>query len=90
MRPARPYPPGTRIGLTTTLPVEAVLAAGLAPVDLNNLFISSPEALARVSAAESAGFPRTVCAWVKGIYATLQDHPEIKAVIVACPAHLSA
>ena len=85
----RPYPPGTKIGLTTTIPVEAVLAAGLAPVDLNNLFISSPQALARVNAAEAAGFPRTVCAWVKGIYATLQAHSEIKAVIVACQGDCS-
>lgn len=89
MPPSKPYPPGTKIGLTTTIPVEAVLAAGLAPVDLNNLFISSPEALSRVSAAEAAGFPRTVCAWVKGIYATLQDHPEIEAVIVACQGDCS-
>ncbi|MBI4796764.1 MAG: 2-hydroxyacyl-CoA dehydratase [Deltaproteobacteria bacterium] len=89
MQPFRPYPPGTKIGLTTTIPVEAVLAAGLTPVDLNNLFISSPKALSRVSAAETAGFPRTVCAWVKGIYATLQDHPEIEAVIVACQGDCS-
>jgi len=89
MRPLRPYPPGTRIGLTTTIPVEVVLAAGLAPVDLNNLFISSPQALSRVIAAETAGFPRTVCAWVKGIYATLQAHPGIKAVIVACQGDCS-
>jgi len=89
MPPSNSYPPGTKIGLTTTIPVEVVLAAGLAPVDLNNLFISSPEALARVSNAEGAGFPRTVCAWVKGIYATLQEHPEIKAVIVACQGDCS-
>ena len=86
---SRSYPPGTKIGLTTTIPVEAVLAAGLAPVDLNNLFISVPGALARVSTAESAGFPRTVCAWVKGIYAVLQEHPEIAAVIVACQGDCS-
>jgi benzoyl-CoA reductase/2-hydroxyglutaryl-CoA dehydratase subunit BcrC/BadD/HgdB len=89
MPPSKPYPPGTKIGLTTTIPVEAVLAAGLAPVDLNNLFISSPQALSRVCAAETEGFPRTVCAWVKGIYATLQDHPEIQAVIVACQGDCS-
>jgi benzoyl-CoA reductase/2-hydroxyglutaryl-CoA dehydratase subunit BcrC/BadD/HgdB len=89
MPPSRPYPPGTKIGLTTTIPVEAVLAAGLIPVDLNNLFVASPGALARVSAAESAGFPRTICAWVKGIYATLQAHPEIQAVIVACQGDCS-
>jgi benzoyl-CoA reductase/2-hydroxyglutaryl-CoA dehydratase subunit BcrC/BadD/HgdB len=89
MNRSKPYPPGTKIGLTTTIPVEAVLAAGLIPVDLNNLFISSTQALAWVSAAETAGFPRTVCAWVKGIYATLQDHPEIEAVIVACQGDCS-
>jgi benzoyl-CoA reductase/2-hydroxyglutaryl-CoA dehydratase subunit BcrC/BadD/HgdB len=89
MKPAKPYRPGAKIGLTTTIPVEVVLAAGLAPVDLNNLFIASPEAYRRVSEAESLGFPRTICAWVKGIYATLQEHPEIQAVIVACQGDCS-
>jgi benzoyl-CoA reductase/2-hydroxyglutaryl-CoA dehydratase subunit BcrC/BadD/HgdB len=89
MSSSKLYPPGAKIGLTTTIPVEVVLAAGLAPVDLNNLFISSPEALSRVSNAETAGFPRTVCAWVKGIYATLRDYPEIEAVIVACQGDCS-
>ncbi len=89
MSSTKPYPPGTRIGLTTTIPVEAVLAAGLVPVDLNNLFVTSPGALSLVSAAETAGFPRTICAWVKGIYAVLQAHPEIRAVIVACQGDCS-
>jgi len=89
MRDPKPYPPGTKIGLTTTIPVEVVLAAGLAPVDLNNLFVTSPEAPSLVSAAEAAGFPRTICAWVKGIYATLEAHPEIRAVIVACQGDCS-
>jgi benzoyl-CoA reductase/2-hydroxyglutaryl-CoA dehydratase subunit BcrC/BadD/HgdB len=89
MKRPRPYLPGTRVGLTTTIPVEVVLAAQLTPVDLNNLFIAQPGALARVSAAEAAGFPRTICAWVKGIYAVLQDHPEIPAVIVACQGDCS-
>jgi benzoyl-CoA reductase/2-hydroxyglutaryl-CoA dehydratase subunit BcrC/BadD/HgdB len=71
------------VGLTTTIPVEVVLAAGLTPVDLNNLFISAPDALARVARAEAAGLPRTICAWVKGIYATLQEHPDIHTVVVA-------
>jgi benzoyl-CoA reductase/2-hydroxyglutaryl-CoA dehydratase subunit BcrC/BadD/HgdB len=73
----------TRVGLTTTIPVEVLLAAGLTPVDLNNLFITSPNARELVARAESAGFPRTVCAWVKGIYATLMDHPDIQTVVVA-------
>jgi len=88
MSSSRPLVPGARVGLTTTIPVEVVLAAGLIPVDLNNLFIASPEALAMVSRAEAAGFPRTLCAWIKGIYAALQDHPEI-AVIAACQGDCS-
>jgi len=86
---SRPYPPGTRLGLTTTIPVEVVLAAGLIPVDLNNLFIAAPNPLSRVSEAEAAGFPRTICAWVKGIYAVLEQHPEIRAVVVACQGDCS-
>lgn len=89
MTAGKTHPPGTCIGLTTTIPVEVVLAAGLVPVDLNNLFITAPDALARVSEAEAAGLPRTICAWVKGIYATLQRHPEIPAVLVACQGDCS-
>ena len=86
MRQFTPFTPGARVGLTTTIPVEVVLAAGLTPVDLNNLFIADPLALALVSQAEAAGFPRTICTWIKGIYATLQHHPEIRTVIAACQA----
>ncbi|MCX7934611.1 MAG: 2-hydroxyacyl-CoA dehydratase [Planctomycetota bacterium] len=57
------------VGITTTVPVEVIFAAGRRPVDLNNLFISSPDAAALVAAAEAAGFPKNSCAWVKGIYA---------------------
>jgi len=89
MRQSTPFTPGARVGLTTTIPVEVVLAANLIPVDLNNLFIADPLALARVSQAEAAGFPRTLCAWIKGIYAALMDHPEIQAVIAACQGDCS-
>jgi benzoyl-CoA reductase/2-hydroxyglutaryl-CoA dehydratase subunit BcrC/BadD/HgdB len=78
-----PLNPGGKVGLTTTIPVEVILAAGLTPVDLNNLFIAAPDALKRVARAEAAGLPRTICAWVKGIYASLKDHPDIRAVLVA-------
>jgi benzoyl-CoA reductase/2-hydroxyglutaryl-CoA dehydratase subunit BcrC/BadD/HgdB len=68
------------IGLTTTIPVEIILAAGETPVDLNNIFISDKNPLSLVHAAERAGFPRTCCAWIKGIYAvTIQQ--GIKRVI---------
>lgn len=83
MTPGHPFPPGSKIGLTTTIPVEVVLAAGLIPVDLNNLFIAAPDALKKVARAEAEGLPRTICAWVRGIYASLKDHPEIRAVLVA-------
>ncbi|MGA9755629.1 MAG: 2-hydroxyacyl-CoA dehydratase [Desulfobaccales bacterium] len=89
MRQSSPFVPGARLGLTTTIPVEVVLAAGLTPVDLNNLFIADPAALARVSQAEAAGLPRTLCAWIKGIYAALKAHPEIRAVIAACQGDCS-
>jgi benzoyl-CoA reductase/2-hydroxyglutaryl-CoA dehydratase subunit BcrC/BadD/HgdB len=73
----------TKVGLTTTIPVEVVLAAGLTPVDLNNLFISAPDARQLVAQAEAGGLSRTICAWVKGIYASLKEHPDIQAVLVA-------
>jgi benzoyl-CoA reductase/2-hydroxyglutaryl-CoA dehydratase subunit BcrC/BadD/HgdB len=56
------------VGLTSTIPVEIVLAAGCTPVDLNNRFITSraPEKL--IQQAEHAGFSHNICAWIKGIY----------------------
>lgn len=57
------------IGITTTIPVEVVLAAGRNVVDLNNLFITSGKAGSLISYSEAQGFPRSLCAWIKGIYA---------------------
>lgn len=57
------------IGITTTIPVEVVLAAGRNVVDLNNLFITSGKAASMLSFSEAQGFPRSLCAWIKGIYA---------------------
>jgi benzoyl-CoA reductase/2-hydroxyglutaryl-CoA dehydratase subunit BcrC/BadD/HgdB len=62
--------------------VEILLAAGLVPVDLNNIFITAPDAGAQVSRAEEEGWPRTVCAWIKGIYTTLQATPDIRTIVV--------
>ncbi len=89
MTTSKLYPPGAQVGLTTTIPVEVVLAAGLVPVDLNNIFITAPDALQQVSEAEAAGLPRTICAWVKGIYATLHRHRDIQVVLVACQGDCS-
>lgn len=56
------------IGITTTVPIEVLLAAGYKPVDLNNLFIGSAERERLVGIAEKAGFPQNCCTWIKGIY----------------------
>lgn len=68
------------VGITTTVPVEVILAAGAVPVDLNNLFIASGRATARVDIAERSGFPRNVCAWIKGLYGTVLEE-GIKTVV---------
>jgi len=62
-----------RVGITTTVPVEILFSAGLTPVDLNNVFIGAEAPLALVERAERAGFPRSMCAWVKGIYAAAHE-----------------
>lgn len=82
LRRAVPVAPGTLIGFTTTIPVEIILAAGGVPVDLNNIFITAPDAYQQVSLAEELGWPRTVCAWIKGIYTTRAAHPEISVLLV--------
>jgi len=58
-----------RIGITTTIPVEVIFAAGHVPVDLNNAFVTAPDRRTHVEQAEIAGFPATTCGWIKGIYA---------------------
>jgi benzoyl-CoA reductase/2-hydroxyglutaryl-CoA dehydratase subunit BcrC/BadD/HgdB len=58
-------------GFTTSIPVEVLIAAGRRPVDLNNIFINAEDPCALVRRAELEGYPRTACAWIKGIYGTL-------------------
>jgi len=69
------------IGITTTVPSEVIFAAGLKPVDLNNRFIAADRPAKFVEAAEHAGFPRNVCAWIKGLYSVVLDSPDIKRII---------
>jgi benzoyl-CoA reductase/2-hydroxyglutaryl-CoA dehydratase subunit BcrC/BadD/HgdB len=77
---AQPTKPSSIIGLTSTIPVEIVFAAGLKPVDLNNVFVSSDKPEKLITQAESAGFAPNICAWIKGIYATVLNH-DVKRVI---------
>lgn len=63
-----------RIGITSTIPVEVIYAAGLVPVDLNNLLVSARRPMAYIARAEQEGMPRNVCAWTKGIYEIARTH----------------
>jgi benzoyl-CoA reductase/2-hydroxyglutaryl-CoA dehydratase subunit BcrC/BadD/HgdB len=63
-----------KIGITTTVPIEVLLAAGYQPVDLNNVFITDPSPERLVNIAERAGFPLNCCSWIKGIYGVCMDY----------------
>jgi benzoyl-CoA reductase/2-hydroxyglutaryl-CoA dehydratase subunit BcrC/BadD/HgdB len=69
-----------KIGITTTIPQEILYAAGIVPVDLNNIFINHPKPLELIRKAEIYGFPASSCAWVKGIYSAAGEL-GLKAVI---------
>lgn len=71
----------SRIGITTTVPIEIILASGQVPVDLNNIFITDKEASKLVEAAEDAGYPRNICGWIKGLYSTVVNSSDIDKVI---------
>jgi len=70
-----------RIGITTTVPVEIILAAQHQPVDLNNIFITNSDPMNFVEQAEEAGFPRNCCGWIKGLYAVALNTANIDQVI---------
>ena len=72
-----------RVGITTTIPVEIVFAAGRTPVDLNNRFVTSPDPAILVEEAEHAGFPRNLCAWIKGIYSAVRREGIRTVIAVA-------
>ncbi len=71
-----------RVGFTTTIPVELLFAGSHVPVDLNNIFIGSDSPSDFIRAAESDGFPRNCCGWIKGIYGVVRarDFRDVIAV----------
>jgi benzoyl-CoA reductase/2-hydroxyglutaryl-CoA dehydratase subunit BcrC/BadD/HgdB len=69
-----------RIGITSTVPIEVVLASGNVLVDLNNSFIESDDSQQLVEKAERRGFPESSCAWIKGIYSAAHSS-KVDAVI---------
>ncbi|PKM95565.1 MAG: 2-hydroxyglutaryl-CoA dehydratase [Firmicutes bacterium HGW-Firmicutes-1] len=72
-----------KIGLTTTVPIEIFVAAGYTPIDLNNIFVTSEDYLKYIEIAERDGFPKSICAWIKGLYGVCIAHniTEIVGVI---------
>jgi len=66
--------PHSRVGFTTTIPVEVLYAGGRTPVDLNNVFILSDRPQEYIRQAEGDGFPRNCCGWIKGIYGVALRH----------------
>jgi len=61
------------VGITSTVPVEAIYAAGLRPVDLNNRFVADPDRERLVARAEARGFPVNLCSWIKGNYSVVAE-----------------
>lgn len=62
-----------KIGITSTVPVEILLAAGYQPVDLNNIFIGDPRPERLVRMAEHHGFPLNTCTWIKGLFSVAKE-----------------
>lgn len=69
-----------KIGLTTTVPIEIFTAAGFSPVDLNNIFVTSEDHMQYIDLAERDGFPKSLCAWIKGLYGVCIKH-DIKEIV---------
>jgi len=69
-----------KIALTTTVPIEVLITAGYRPVDLNNVFVTSENPLAYIDYAEHEGFPKSMCAWIKGIYSACIKH-DFKEIV---------
>jgi len=70
-----------RIGITSTVPVEVILAAGDVPVDLNNVFINDPDPTRFIRYAEKAGYPRNICGWIKGMFGVVMKTRCVDTVI---------
>jgi benzoyl-CoA reductase/2-hydroxyglutaryl-CoA dehydratase subunit BcrC/BadD/HgdB len=79
-----------RVGITTTVPVEILFAAGHIPVDLNNIFVTRSDSMRLVEEAEAAGYPRNVCGWIKGLYTTVIEDKSIDEVIAVTQGDCSS
>lgn len=62
------------IGITTTVPIEILVTAGYKVIDLNNIFVTSKDYGRYIDIAERDGFPKSLCAFIKGIYGACLDN----------------
>lgn len=77
-----------RVGLTTTIPVEVLFAAGVTPIDLNNIFVTSGMGKEYIEKAELEGFPRNLCSWIKGLFSVALKE-DINQIIGVCEGDCS-
>ena len=68
------------IGITSSVPIEVIYAAGARVLDLNNVFVERGDSGLLVEQAERRGFPDSSCAWIKGIYSAIK-HKGVDTVI---------
>ncbi|MBM7557873.1 2-hydroxyacyl-CoA dehydratase family protein [Halanaerobacter jeridensis] len=71
-----------KVGITTTIPVEVLFAVGHQPQDLNNLFITADDYAQYIELAEKDGFPKSSCAWIKGMYGACLENNINRVVSV--------
>ncbi|HUU43689.1 MAG TPA: 2-hydroxyacyl-CoA dehydratase, partial [Planctomycetota bacterium] len=69
------------VGITTTVPIEVIYAAGLTPVDLNNRFITADDPRTHLERAETDGLPRNVCGWIRGIYGVVVADDDLDPIV---------
>ncbi len=62
-----------KIGITTTVPIEVLIAAGYEVIDLNNIFVCSKDYYKYIDKAEKEGFPKSCCAWKKAMYSVVLE-----------------
>jgi len=72
---------GECVGITTTVPIEVIYAAGCTPVDLNNRFIASDDPRGALEPAETDGLPRNVCGWIRGLYGVGMTSTDIDTIV---------
>lgn len=67
-----------KIAISTTLPLEILLNTGAEIIDLNNRFVTSPSGADWLQQAERKGFPKSLCAWIKGLHgACIAENPDL-------------